>query len=213
MNAYDIIIANSKESEKNMKRSKYDIVKIQTKNSALIWKEVRGIVDKKVTDKMDEAMLNWMVELTNCLSIWIDKGENMSNGELILARVNMGSLVESWLKFFYCVFYIDYLKNPKLKKQKIVEPNDMKFIELQEFSIGKLWNDDKELEYIWVNKIRDMRNAIHAFNYKDIGSGKDFIEDLEKYYKFVDQILSTFPPVEDFIQTFPQGYIMNVYFD
>jgi len=56
-------------------------------------------------------MLDWMSQLTQCLSIWIDKGLDMTDGELILARTNLGSIVECWLKFFYYVYYDDYQKN------------------------------------------------------------------------------------------------------
>ena len=159
-------------------------------------------------------MLDWMVELTNCLSIWIDKGEDMTVGELILARTNLGALVESWLKFFYCVFYIDYLKDAKPNsKGKIIEPENMKLEKLKEFSNGKLWDDKSSKEYIWVDKIQSMRNSIHIFNYRDIGSNQEFMNDLEEYYSFVDNILSHFPPVEDSLGFYPEGYVNNIYFE
>lgn len=66
-----------------MRRSNYEILKKETQNLALVWKRVHGIAPKEVADKMDKAMLEWMVELTNCLALWIDKGETMSVGELI----------------------------------------------------------------------------------------------------------------------------------
>lgn len=197
-----------------MKRSKYEILKIQTKNYALVWKDVNGIADSQVANKMDTAMLDWIVELTNCLTIWIEKGQNMTVGELILARANLGALVESWLKFFYCVFYIDYLKNPKRNRNgTIIEPNNMRLEDLKRFSIGILWEDIQDKEYIWVEKIQYMRNAIHIFNYRDIGDNNEFMNDLETYYDFVDNIISHFPPIEDYLECYPQGYVMNVYFD
>ena len=197
-----------------MIRSRYETLKIRTKNIVLIWKNVHGVADEKVADKMDKAMLNWIIELTDCLSIWIDKGESLTEGKLILARVNMGALVESWLKLFYCIFYNDYLKAPEVnKKGNIIEPNDMSYEKLKTFSIGKLWDSVDDPEYSWVGKIQHMRNAIHAFNYKDIGTPKEFIEDLEKYYDFVENICDTLPPIEDFIEKYPEGYEMNIYFE
>ena len=59
-----------------------------------------------------------MSELTDTLKIWIDKGSTMTEGELILARTNMGALVESWIKFFYCVYYEDYMKIPLTQNKK-----------------------------------------------------------------------------------------------
>lgn len=197
-----------------MRRSNYEILKKQTQNSALVWKMARGIAPKEVADKMDNAMLEWMVELTNCLALWIDKGETMSVGELILARVNLGALVEAWLKFFYYVFCIDYSKNPKTKKDgKAIKIEKLCFEDLKTFSIGILWDDDKDKEYLWVDKIQSMRNSIHILQYRDIGNAKDFQKDIEEYYNFVQHILYCLPPVEDGLEFFPEGYETNVFFD
>lgn len=196
-----------------MRRSDFDILRIQTNNTALVWKEVRGIAPDSVADKMDAAMLFWMVELTDTLKIWIDKGINMTDGELILARTNIGALVESWLKFFYCAFYEDYLNNPLLQRNKMVEPNKMKFEDLKNFSIGILFDDKQDALYLWIDKIQHYRNAVHAFNYRDIGSPSEFLADMEEYYKYVDKILNRIPSVEDYIECYPVGYILNVYYD
>lgn len=159
-----------------------------------------------VADKMDNAMLNWITELTETLSIWIHKGIHLTDGELILAKTNLGALTECWLKFFYCVYYEDYLKNPKLNtKGVIVEPNKMSFESLKLFSVGILW-EKGDSNYLWVEKVQHQRNSIHAFNYRNIGTPKEFIDDVEKLYKFVDSLTMRLPPVEDFIETYPIGY-------
>ena len=77
-----------------------------------LWKKSWGIAPPSVSGKLDKAMLDWNLELTEALSIWIDKGLTMTKGELILARVNLGNIVEFWLKFFYSVYYEDYLQKP-----------------------------------------------------------------------------------------------------
>lgn len=195
------------------RRSDYDILRIQTSNTAIMWKESRGVAPDSVADKMDDAMLSWMSELTDTLKIWVDKGTSMTDGELILARTNMGALVESWLKFFYCVFYEDYIKNPKIVKGKMVEPNNMKFEDLKNFSNGILWDDSKSAMYIWVDKIQHYRNAVHAFNYRDIGTAVEFMSDMDEFYKYVGHILNHIPPLEDFVPYYPAGYVTNMYFD
>lgn len=195
------------------RRSDYDILRIQTNNTALIWKESRGIAPNCVADKMDDAMLFWMAELTDTLKIWIDKGISMKDGELILARTNMGALVESWLKFFYCVYYEEYIKNPKTYKGKMIEPDNMKFEDLKNYSNGKLWDDNKSAMYIWVDKIQSYRNAVHAFKYRDIGTAEEFMSDMEEFYKYVNHILNCIPPLEDFVPYYPEGYVTNVYYD
>ncbi len=77
-----------------------DIINLTTKTMNE-WKNAYGWAPDSAAKKLDRAMLNWIIELTSCLRIWFEKGESMTEGELILARTNMGSLIESWLKFFY----------------------------------------------------------------------------------------------------------------
>ena len=197
------------------RRSSFDILTIQTYNTALIWKDVHGIAPDNAAKKLDIAMLDWQSELTKTLKIWVDKGLDMTVGELILARANLGAVVESWLRFFYCVFYDDYINQPmKNKKGQILEPeNDMRFEDLKKFSTGILWDDEKLKDYLWVDSIQKKRNAIHSFTYKDIGTPLDFLLDVDYLCEFVDMILTHLPPVEDYIECYPAGYVLNVYFE
>ena len=197
------------------RRSSFDILTIQTNNTALIWKDVHGIAPDNAAKKLDIAMLDWQSELTKTLKIWIDKGLDMTVGELILARANLGAVVESWLRFFYCVFYDDYINQPmKNKKGQILEPEkDMRFEDLKKFSTGILWDDENTKDYIWVDSIQKKRNAIHSFTYKDIGTPLDFLLDVDYLCEFVDMILNHLPPVEDYIECYPAGYVLNVYFE
>ena len=197
------------------RRSSFDILTIQTYNTALIWKDVHGIAPDNAAKKLDIAMLDWQSELTKTLKIWVDKGLDMTVGELILARANLGAVVESWLRFFYCVFYDDYINQPmKNKKGQILEPeNDMRFEDLKKLSTGILWDDEKSKDYLWVDSIQKKRNAIHSFTYKDIGTPLDFLLDVDYLCEFVDMILTHLPPVEDYIECYPAGYVLNVYFE
>lgn len=137
-----------------MRRSDFDILRIKTNNTALIWKETRGIAPDSVADKMDDAMLSWMVE-----------------------------------------------------------PNKMKFEDLKNFSIGILFENNQDALYLWIDKIQHYRNAVHAFNYRDIGTTAEFITDMGEYNEYVDKILNRVPSVEDYIECYPAGYISNVYFE
>ena len=198
-----------------MQYTKFEILKIKTKNTELLWKNAHGFAPKCAALKLDAAMLNWQSELTNTLEIWIEKGLSMTTGELILAYANIGAIVESWLKFFYCVYYEDYCKEPILnQKGKMVEPETIKLENLKKFSIGKLWKNEKAEEYIWVDTIQNKRNAIHSFRYRDIGTPWDFLVDINHLYDFVDNVLSHLPPIEDYIESYPVGYtsISNISF-
>ena len=188
-----------------MKYTKFDLLKIKTSNTMLLWKDVYGIASNPAASKLDKAMLEWQKELTDTLEIWIGKGITMTDGELILACANLGAVVESWLKFFYCVYYDDYCKDPITHKDKMIEPEKAKFEDLKEFSTGKLWDDASE-DYSWVDSVQHKRNAIHSFRYRNIGTAQDFLDDVDYLYEFVDNIISHLPPLEDFIETYPVGY-------
>lgn len=182
------------------RRNKYDVLVILTNNAALIWKEARGIAPDSAADKLDDAMLEWQSELTITSKIWIDKGLAMTTGELILARANLGAVVESWLKFFYCVYYDDYCKDPITNnKGKMIEPEKASFNNPKDFSSGKLWDDASLSEHVWVDSVQHERNAIHSFRYRDIGTPQEFLDDINHLYDFVDNVLSHFPPLEDCI--------------
>lgn len=189
-----------------MKLTKYDLLKIKTNNTMLLWKDSYGIAPNEVYFKLDKAMLNWHMELTNTLEIWINKGLNMTDGELILACANLGAIVESWLKFFYSVYYEDYCKNPIIRKDKLVEPEKVKFDVLKDFSVEKLWDSKESEEYKWVDSVQHKRNAIHSFEFRDIGTPQGFLDDVEYLYEFVDDIISHLPPIDDCIEAYPKGY-------
>lgn len=45
----------------------------------------------------------------------------------------------------------------------------------------------------WLDKIRDTRNSVHSFTYREIGTYNDFIEDIVKYSSFLDIIMQQLP--------------------
>lgn len=173
----------------------YKKIKLLTENTIEFWKNNNIVIDVDGRRILDKSMLEWMIDLTNTLSIWINKGEKMSDGELILARVNMGSLIESWLKFFCCIYYNDYKDDPIMKKKQIIEiDNDyLNFGAINSFLIGKVWEDVSDKNYVFVEKIRKMRNAIHSFNKTDIGTATEFLNDLPLYYDLIKELCDRLP--------------------
>lgn len=197
-----------------MSKGRFSKLVQQTNNITLIWKDIYGIAPKDTAAKLNKAMLEWQLELTKTLELWIDKGLNMTVGELILARANLGAVVESWLKFFYCVYYEDYCKIPiKDRKGKIVEPEKMKFETLKKFSCEKLWGDEHSKEYLWVDSVQNKRNAIHSFQNRKIGSNQDLLDDIDLLYDFVDNIITHLPDIESCVEYLPHGYIISSLWD
>lgn len=194
---------NSLNQEDKMDDGSLEQIRSKTKAAIQSWSETCGLAPEGVTDKFDAAMLNWMNDLTDSLDIWIAKSLDMTDGELILAWTNLGALVECWLRFFYCAYYEDYMKSPKLgKKGKPLEPDDkaMTFDYLIQYSKGILWDSLQDPLYLWVHQIQHYRNAIHAFSYREIGHPNDFILNIGQYSLFVDEVIDRLPPIEEYRQ-------------
>lgn len=152
-----------------------------------------GWAPPSASNKLDAARIDWLRDLTDCLAIWEDKQFSLTHGELLLAYSNLGALVEGWLKLFYCIYYEDYLKNPRKDARGLnIEPNDMKFEGLKQFSRGILWHQTSDREQ-WIDKIQYRRNAIHAFNNRDIGSSADMPRDFMQFYLFICEIDGRLP--------------------
>ncbi|MGB4046466.1 MAG: hypothetical protein WBI32_10385 [Halanaerobiales bacterium] len=172
-----------------------NVIREKTNKTMTEWKEVYGFAPKDVAEILNEVRLDWIIQLTDCLEIWVNKELILNEGELLLARVNLGAIVECWLKFFYCVYFLDYKKNPKKnKKDEMIHPRDLSFEYLIQYSRGILWDKDSCWEK-WIRNIQFTRNAIHIFNGNDIGTNEDFINDLERLNKFIDIILKRLPDI------------------
>ncbi|MBP3854801.1 MAG: hypothetical protein IK990_04180 [Ruminiclostridium sp.] len=192
-----------------MNYTNYDIIKIKTKNNEVLWNDIHGIAPAGTAIIMDKAMLNWLTKLTNTLEIWINKGENMTTGELLLARVNLGSIVEFWLRHFYTAYHEDYMKNPiRDKKQRIKAPEkDLSFEELKKLSTGILWDDEKDNMYKWVDSVQHKRNAVHSYLYKEIGTVSDFLNDINTLRSFIELIERRLPSVLNCLDEIPAEYV------
>ncbi len=156
-----------------------------SKELLTIYKEkARGWAPDAVADITEKAGLDWLDSLTDTLEIWKERANgNMSDGELILAYVNLGILVEGWMILLLTVYREDYQKDAK----RNCLPDKLRFVELEDFCGEQVWNDDSDKQKwtTWVKKIRERRNAVHAFKRRDIGTVKELKADLEKYDSFI----------------------------
>lgn len=182
-----------------MKLDEYDLIKEMTKETIRSWKDTHGISPNAVSNKLDNAMLDWISELTDTLDIWLSKCPNLTDGELILARVNLGSLVESWLKFFYCIYLDDYRSKPIKKRQAPIDPDHraVSFEDLKQYSRNILWSKGDNIDS-WVEKIQQYRNAVHSFLFREIGTPQEFVSDIKVYCEFIDTIRERLPPIDDY---------------
>ena len=129
-------------------------LKITKKTSKLV-SVGRNFIEKEGLRKKYIIMLDWQVSLTNSLKYWLSMDTNISTGDLILARINLGMLVETWLRIFFTIYSYDYqnddfiiIKNRiekiKDRKKKRIEIKDLTFNNLITFFISKI---DPELFY------------------------------------------------------------------
>ncbi len=163
------------------------------------WQSPYGWAPPNVANMLSVARLDWLFSLTECLKIWVSKDITITDGELLLARANLGSLVEGWLKLFYCVFYNDYDNSDnkyyaykKGIKTAPIKPPNLSFEQLRQFSNDILW-DKGDGWNEWVKSVQRKRNAIHSFNDKDIGTCEEFISDVRKFYSFIKMIIFLLP--------------------
>jgi hypothetical protein len=84
---------------------------IETVNSRLaqFWKAAHGWAPLEAAGLLSKSRLDWQVSLSCSLRLWLREPANsLSDGELILAWTNLGSLIEGTLKLFLSVYYNDF---------------------------------------------------------------------------------------------------------
>lgn len=151
-----------------------------------------GWANIEAAELLSKSRLDWQVELSKTLLIW-DFKEPPTSGELILAWVNLGVLVEGSLKLFLCVHYSDYLKSEYRiqNKNKNMPPDGLSLENLKCFF--KKENILKEEWIDYINNIQNKRNAIHAFKDRTIGTKEEFENAVDKYLELMLLLKGSMP--------------------
>ena len=172
----------------------YQKILQKTQKMCDLWSSpLHGWAPESAADLLSTIRLDWHLSLTQCLQIWIDK-DHLTDGELILAWANLGTLVENNLKLFLCVYYEDYKEEAG---DKAKSPDEARFNTLINFIWPENSSKEAKLPHEWreyVDKIRKNRNAIHAFKNADITDNSDFLESVKLYYNFLKAIDCQLPP-------------------
>ncbi len=132
-----------------------------------------------------------LASLSHSLRLWTDScAEEDREGRLILAWANLGILVESMMTWFLCVFERDYAKQPmKTRTGFDLRPNRLRFEEICRFFSEHVWIDSQRAKWgDWLAKVRNFRNAVHAFNHKDIGNWNDWQDAVVRYHEFISEL-------------------------
>ncbi|MFD2209129.1 hypothetical protein ACFSMW_05315 [Virgibacillus halophilus] len=161
------------------------------------WSNSIGWAPIEAANLLSKSRLDWQVSLSYSLKRWdISPQHGARDGDLILAWVNLGALVEGTLKLFLSVYFNDYSEDEdSIKNNKgLVEPDSIKFDRLRQFFNKKIWESIETEEFdAWVLKIQQRRNIIHAFKNKDIGDFSEFVSDTNKYLAFLMYHLDRLP--------------------
>jgi len=159
-----------------------DRIEYLNRGIAKFWTKSDGWAPVFAAGLLGKSWLDWQAPLSGSLCLWICEPANASSpAELILAWVNLGSLIEGTIKTLLSVWYetyksdIDILKKAHANdkaKQAAHAPDGLAPEKLRNYYKAKeLLGDagDKLAELV-----QQRRNAIHAFMDRAIGGGVEF---------------------------------------
>ncbi|GAB6179937.1 hypothetical protein JCM14036_12560 [Desulfotomaculum defluvii] len=159
------------------------------------WVSAQGWAPIEAAELLSRSRLDWQVSLTYYLRNWIMcKYKDSDYASLILAWVNLGSIVEGTVRLALSVFYNDYMtdEGKVIIKGKIQDPDELRFDRLRSFCNGKLWEKSSNWD-TWILHIQQRRNAIHAYKDRELGSFDEFYQDLRMYLMFLRHINGRLP--------------------
>jgi uncharacterized protein (DUF927 family) len=166
----------------------------ETKKIMEFWKNnSKGWAPAEAAEILTRSMLDWQSSLARSLKIWLGRE---SDGELILAWVNLGSLVEGFLKLFLCVYYADYVKDEKAWKKdgELKDVDGLEFEKLRQFFRAVIWTESEKSEWDdWIQHIQGRRNTVHAYKRREIGSFMEWRVALRTHLKFIRTLDSRLP--------------------
>lgn len=159
------------------------------------WMNAKGWAPEEAANLLSRSRLDWQKPLSYCLYQWLEDSTNEdSDGRLILAWSNLGSLIEGTMKLLLGVYYKDYLDDPKPVKEngKLAEPDTLMLDQIRQFFKRRIWNE-KDLWDEWISHIQQRRNAIHAFKDREIGTFEEYQNDLRIYLDLLRYVTHQIP--------------------
>jgi hypothetical protein len=160
------------------------------------WSNAHGWAPMEAAELLAKSRLDRQVSLSGCLRLWLERptGDDR-DGRLILAWVNLGSLVEGTLKFFLSVYESNYSEAPRTRGQqkRPCEIDDLRLEEMKQFFNEHVWTDPQKHWNDWLGKIQCRRNAVHAHRDRDIGTFEDFFAEMATYLDFLMELEGQVP--------------------
>jgi hypothetical protein len=161
------------------------------------WQErAGGWAPRKAASLLEKSRLDRLVSLSHTLRLWAEPCPDAEDeGRLILAWANLGILVEGTLTWFLCVWEDAYARNPmQSRKGYDLDANRLSFEEMTRFYRQHVWVDgERDGWNEWLTLVRDRRNAVHAFNQREIDTWDEFWRAVVQYREFVEELDSRVP--------------------
>lgn len=148
------------------------------------WSSSHGWAPTNAAELLAKSRLDWQVSLSHCLGIWLQHPTDEDHdGRLILAWVNLGSLLEGTLKFFLSVYESDYSKTPRTRGTRRAPQriDELQLEDTKQFFKEHIWTDSERRWSEWISKIQHRRNAVHAYRHRDIGTFDEFVNETATY--------------------------------
>ncbi|MCC5847263.1 MAG: hypothetical protein JJU29_04140 [Verrucomicrobia bacterium] len=140
---------------------------------------------------LDKSMLHWQSSLAESLTRWMNA---TSEGDLILAWANLGALIEGQLKLFLCVYYHDYTNDLEgiRRRGKRIDPDGSQLEELRQFFVKRIWDVGTNWNP-YVQLVQQRRNAVHAFQHRELGTHTEWMDALRLHLSFIRDLNGSLP--------------------
>lgn len=167
-----------------------------------------------------EANLDRILSLTRCLNRWVTT-TSLSDGDLVLAYANLGSIVESWLMLFYAIYNLDYkdeilyknkkeyIKGSRNRGVKILMKVSCKFSKnstyCRDYVISKIKNPDEltfELlkKFAYNNLFEKGQYNMREFKFMDSFDIKMQNQEIKKIRKWIGDVQTKRNSIHSFME-------------
>ncbi|AMD59430.1 hypothetical protein AWN88_14250 [Agrobacterium tumefaciens] len=178
-----------------------DIVTVQA-GLADFWSNAHGWTPADGAALLASARLDWTPSLARSLHRWAQPVA-LADGDLILAWANLGSILESSLRLFLGVYITDYRNSREdLEAINAIEqrganqgqpypPSSIQFEKIRQLLSRREIFPANDLTFVGL--VQSRRNAIHAFNNREIGNAEEFRSAVAIYRVFIAELATRLP--------------------
>jgi hypothetical protein len=164
-----------------------------------------GWAPRDAAQILSRSRLDWQVSLSHTLRLWLEPCKpDEAGGRLILGWANLGALVEGTLKWFLCVYEANYAAQAiKTKRGRAVgqplDPDEPALGELIQFFQEHVWTPDQAQSWTpWLNHVRVRRNAIHAYQDRELGTCPELTDAIGRYRALLLELEGSVPYPDEY---------------